>query len=73
MDRDVAARVLEVTLHQGEELTTLLADMTGRIEPQEYQHLKRAVARVLGHLFAEIIRPVVREHPDLRPAGMDEP
>lgn len=34
---------------------------------------ERAVARVLGDLFAEMIRPVVRERPDLPPAGMDEP
>jgi hypothetical protein len=73
MERDVAVEVLGVTLRQSDELTKLLADLAGRIEPDEYQHLKRAIAQLLGELFAEIIRPVVREHPDLRPAGMAEP
>lgn len=73
MRQDVASRVLEVALRQTDELTKLVDDLTDHVDLDEHQHLRRAIAQVLGELFTEIIRPVLREHPDLRPPGLMEP
>lgn len=73
MKQDVASRVIEVALRQTDELTKLVYDLKDRVDPDEDEHLRRAIAQVLGELFAEVIRPVLKEHPDLRPPGLMEP
>ena len=48
MKQDVASRVIEVALRQTDELTKLVYDLKDRVDPDEYEHLRRAIAQVLG-------------------------
>lgn len=64
-----------------QQISTLMLDVTEKLNesivlaasdgnPDEAEYFKKTVGRIMGDLFIEIMRPIYKEHPDLKPPGL---
>lgn len=61
---------MELALRQGGEWNELLLELESSIDPSEFKELRRIVGNILGTYYEEALRPVLTEHPHLRPPGL---
>ena len=73
MKREDAARVLDLALECSAKLNGLVAYLQTHLERDEYEKYRLAIGRVMGETLRQLINPVVEEHEDLRPPGLDPP
>ena len=67
--REVGARVLEI----GRLLDETAALVVASSSKEEADAYKQSIGKVLGELLLEVINPLYREHPSLRPEGLYVP
>lgn len=73
MRRDVAERVVKECLQTNNRLNVLLREVEADCSSDEFKKLKRGVGSVLGSLLIDLLNPVLKEYPDLRPTGLEAP
>jgi len=67
MEREIAQCILKVVMSCSSELNSSVAVVLASSEAAEAEAYRRAVTKVLGEMFTEIILAVYRESPDLLP------
>ena len=68
-NRDTAKLVIE-TLHRiKEELRSIHSSVEATCTADESQTYNYALGRILHHVDTDILQPLYRTHPDIRPAG----
>lgn len=73
MKKETAVSVLEVITLVSEQLHASVTHV-GREEPSgEYAAYRKAIGKVLGTVFVEVLDPIYREHPELTPPGIRRP
>ena len=72
MSPDAAKKFLDLALRQGGEWDRLLGELEGCCDPEEFKQFRSIVANVLGAYYFEVLMPVLREHPHLRPPDLFE-
>jgi hypothetical protein len=58
--RDIAAR-----------LDASVDLVKSRCSAEEFDVYRMAVGKVMADIFVEVMNPLYRQHPDLKPAGLD--
>jgi hypothetical protein len=70
MHIDVAKQVLEIAWKCSGELNWSVAIVQESADEADLVWYRKAVGRVLGELFTEIMMKVYQEHPELVPEGL---
>jgi len=72
MKKDVAKRVLDVVFRQSGELDELVRVLRKEADNAEFLIYRQVVGEVLATFLTGIINPLVAEHEDLRPPGLNK-
>lgn len=64
--REISSLMLELSGKLNESIVLVASD--GNADETEYY--KKTVGRIMGDLFVEIMRPIYKEYPDLKPHGL---
>lgn len=67
MKRDVAQSVLALMFEYGGKLNDAMLKIRETSDEEEFARYRRAIGNVLDSAFAQIIDPILEEHPDLKP------
>lgn len=67
---EYATKVQETALSVSSELNHSLLQMQEILTDDEFDQYRLAVAKVLGEIFMEILRPIHIAHPELIPDAM---
>ncbi len=73
MDKKVAEETSIIALKIGAMLNNQLTKIQETCDKQEAQRYTKGTGYVLGYLLTEIMNPIYKEHPDLKPKQMDGP
>lgn len=72
-DEKVAVQVSESVLEVNRLLNDALRLVQEECSEAEFSEFRHAVGQVLGELLLEIVNPLYRQHPKLKPEGLDIP
>jgi hypothetical protein len=70
-DKLIAEGVSKLMLEFGGRLDDSIATVRHGCSDAEFRAYRLAVGKVLGEMLLEIMNPIYREHPDLKPIGLD--
>jgi hypothetical protein len=66
----VSREISELMLDIGRRLDASVATVELSCGESELRAYRRAVGKVLGEVLLEVLNPLYREHPGLKPAGL---
>ncbi|HEV3419190.1 MAG TPA: hypothetical protein VG075_02705 [Candidatus Acidoferrum sp.] len=70
-DEETAKRILQVFLSINSQMNDAIASVELQTSPGEYKAFKRGVGHVVYEVFEQIVEPICKQHPSLRPPEMD--
>lgn len=70
-DREFAKNCTELVLEYSAKLDASVAEAQVRLNAEEFNLYRRAVGAVMAEGLIQILNPVFRQHPDLKPQGFD--
>ena len=68
---EAAKSVLEVFLNINGQMDESIRTVEHKTSPEEHKAFKRAVGHVMYEVFEQIVEPICKKHPSLRPPGME--
>jgi hypothetical protein len=68
---DTAKYVLEVFLKINDQMDECIRAVEKGTSPEEYKAFKRGVGHVMCEVFEQIVEPICKRHPSLRPPEME--
>jgi len=71
MDRKIAEQIVALANGTIDQLIATLGPVEHAVSPEEFAVYKRGIAKVIKTFDTEVIDPVAREYPDLKPADDD--
>ena len=72
MNREVAARINELMLEYGARLDESVRLVRDSCSEAEFESYRAAVGQIMGTMLLDVMNPIYREHPDLKPHELDE-
>lgn len=72
MKREVASQVLDLALEYSTKLNELVSFLQVHADEEDFRKYRLAIGRVMGETLRQIINPIVEEHEDLRPLGLQK-
>ena len=73
MERHVAEQVLAALFDASGKMNDTLWLILNECTKEEFIAYRRGTGRAMGYLFVDVIRPILREYPDLDPDILKEP
>jgi hypothetical protein len=70
-DREAAKYVLEAFLKINDQMDESIRTVENKVSPDEYKAFKRGVGHVMFEVFQQIVEPICKRHPTLRPPEME--
>jgi hypothetical protein len=70
-DEETAKRILQEFLSINGQMNDAIASVEHRTSPEEYKAFKRGVGHVMYEVFEQIVEPICKQHPSLRPPEME--
>jgi len=70
-DKSVAQQISELMLEYSERINESIRLVQDKCSLEEFKTYRLAAAKVMGEMFLEVMNPLYREHPDLKPEGLD--
>ena len=67
MNRDLAARMVEVAQSMAEPLNRLAALTEQITDEDERRDFRRRLAQIMGDIYPDLLTPIIRQYPDLDP------
>ena len=67
MTREVAVRLKESSMRAIAELDTLIADIRGECEREDFEKIRRGAGLSIAKIIDELLEPVYYTYPDLDP------
>jgi hypothetical protein len=67
MKKETAEAVSKLMLEYGAKLDDSVRIVMESCSKEDFQTYRRAVGKVMGTMLTEIMNPIYREHPDLKP------
>jgi len=67
MNKEIAREVSQLMLEYFGKLNTSLKLVQENCSKQEFDNYRKAIAKLMGDMTAEIMIPIFKEHPDLEP------
>jgi hypothetical protein len=71
MKKETAEAVSKLMLEHGAKLNDSVRIVMEKCSKEEFHAYRRAVGKVMGTMLTEIMNPIYREHPDLKPTNLD--
>jgi len=72
MKRDVAEAINKLMLEYGAKLDESVRFVMESCSPSEFEAYRKAVGQIMGTMLLDVMNPIYREHPDLKPPQLDE-
>lgn len=66
-DKEVAAKIIRLMVDCGAKLGESVALVHGTCSETEFKRYKARVDGILELMFAEVMHPIIKQHPDLKP------
>jgi hypothetical protein len=70
-DEKTAQRILKIFLSINGQMNDAIASLEHQTSPEEYKTFKRSVGHVIYEVFEQIVEPICKQHPSLRPPEME--
>jgi hypothetical protein len=67
MDKSTARELIRLYLKAGEPLNEATEIIDKLPDAEEQKRLRRPIGELISNVYIELIRPIVREYPDLDP------
>lgn len=67
MRREIAENLVDRIIDVADRLNTSVLEINGLLGQTASEAYKQGVGHVIGYMFADVLRPIFREHPDLEP------
>jgi hypothetical protein len=71
-DKETAQHILQLFLNLNDQMEDAILSVEPKTSPEEYKAFKRGVGYVIYEVFEKIIDPICKQHPSLKPPGMDD-
>lgn len=71
MNRDAAQKIIQMMVAHTNELSASVALVHENCSPEESKKYRLAVGHILSEMQDRVLDPLLREHPDLKPDGLD--
>jgi hypothetical protein len=68
---ETAKRILQVFLGINDQMDDAIRSVEHRTSPEEFKAFKRGVGHVIYEVFEQIVEPICKQHPSLRPPEME--
>jgi hypothetical protein len=73
MEHHVAEQVLPALFNASGKMNDTLWLILNKCPKEEFDAYRRGTGKAMGYLYVDIIRPILREHPDLEPEELKGP
>lgn len=70
-DEEIAKHILQVFLSLNGQMDDAIRSVEHKTSPEEYKAFKHGVGHVMYEVFEQIVEPICKEHPSLRPPEME--
>jgi hypothetical protein len=70
-NQETAEYVLQVFLSINDQMDDSIRAVEKRTSPEEYKAFKRGVGHVMYEVFEQIVEPICKRYPSLRPPEME--
>ena len=67
MDKKIAKEINNVMLNLGDQLNNSVQMVMENCSEQEFKNYRGSVGKIMGEMLLEIMNPIYKEHPDLKP------
>ena len=68
--KEIAAQISALMLEYGAKLDASIALVRDNCSEKEVGEYRRAVGEIMGNMLLEIMNPLYRQHPDLKPTQL---
>lgn len=72
MRKDVAEKVNSLMLEYGDKLNSSVKLVMDTASPEEFAAYRASIAQIMGTMLVDIMNPIYREHPDLKPPELED-
>lgn len=72
MKKDVAETISKLMLEYGAKLDSSVKLVMDTSSADEFEAYRTAVGQIMGTMLVDIMNPIYREHPDLKPPELDD-
>jgi hypothetical protein len=70
-DQEIAKHILQVFLGINNQMDDAIRFVEHKISTEEYKAFKRGVGHVMCEVFEQLVEPICKQHPSLRPPEME--
>jgi hypothetical protein len=70
-DEKTAKRILQLFLSINGQMHDAIASVEHQSSSEEYKAFRRGVGHVIYEVFEQIVEPICKQHPSLRPPEME--
>lgn len=68
---EVARQISNLMVDISRRLNSSILDVERECSSEEFKAYRRAVGSILGEILLEVMNPVYKEHPSLKPPGLE--
>lgn len=72
MKKELAEKINALMIEYGARLDDSVRLVMDSSSPEEFERYRAAVAQIMGTMLVDIMNPIYREHPELKPPELDE-
>ncbi len=72
MKRDIAETINNLMLEYGAKLDESVRFVMENCSKDEFDRYRSAVGQMMGTMLLDVMNPIYREHPDLKPPQLDD-
>lgn len=72
MNKDSAKKIISATTQCASALNSMLCDVKGEIEEEEFDLLKRKCAAIINYQDQQVVKDILETYPDLSPWDDDD-
>jgi hypothetical protein len=69
-DKEIAGKINDLMLDYGWRIDETIALVKQYCSKEEFEAYRNAAGKVLGEMLLEVMNPIYKEHPDLKPKGL---
>ncbi len=70
-DKTIAAQLSKMLLEISGQLDRSVAEVQGKCSDEEFNAYRRGAATVMWELYDQLLRPLYKTHPDLKPPELE--
>ena len=71
MEKIEAKKIVDLMVRLGGELNSSLLEVQQSCNEVEFTQYRKSIAHIMGYMLVEIINPIVRDYPDLKPSELE--